>query len=520
MPDSPAAATPALSPTVTAPEDRVRIQQKLAYGLGTFHDMWGHWLYPSLANTIFNIFLGVSPALVGAALMLNRLFDAVSDPVFGWLSDNTRSRWGRRRPYLLIGGILAGIGLPFLFAVRAGWGSTHLHLWGWSYDVSNYFWFMLASSAIYIPLMSSFNMPFQSLGAEMTPDYKERTSVFTYKNAVQKIPELGLFFASMFVTKSVWVGASGHNLPHRIRLLLTTTAAWGKAGATDKPNMLLGAQVYLVILGGFMVVGAIILFLTVRERYYGNVVARNQESIRLSETIWECLKCGPFRLLTYMSLAFNLGLSMVGTLGFYDTIYYVCHGDVASGASWNFWMGVGGMVLGFLGLPVYSFVSNRIGKRLGMMAVLSSAVLVFIASWWLYDPLRPWLQPFASGFIAFTGAGFWMLYGSCGADVMDYDELQTGKRREGAFSACGSWINKFGMVLGIGASGVILSSTGFDAKLGSAQTAHAIFMIRFMFAALPIVGLVIAILCFIRFPLSSQRMAEIRTQLEARRGKI
>ena len=378
---------------------------------------------------------------------------------------------------------------------------------------------MLASSAIYIPLMSSFNMPFQSLGAEMTPDYKERNNVFAFKNAVQKIPELGLFFAGMFITKPVWVGANRHNLVHRLWLLLTTTSAWHKAGADDKPNMLLGAQVYMDprLPDGPRRDRDLPVM---RERYYGNVVSRHQEKVRLSETIWECLKCGPFRLLTGMSLAFNLGLSMVGTLGLYDTIYYVCHGDKATGFSWNFSMGVGGMVLGFLGLPFYGVIANRVGKRIGMMIVLSSAILVFVASWWLYNPNLPWLQPLASGFIAFIGAGFWMIYGSCGADVMDYDELQTGKRREGAFSACGSWINKFGMVLGIWASGFILSSTGFDAKLGGAQTAHAIFMIRFMFAALPIVGLLIAIICFIKFPLTAEKMAEIRVQLEARRGKI
>lgn len=516
MPVTPAA--PELQ--ATAPEDKVPAKQKLAYGLGTFHNIWGLWLYPGQVNFVFNIFLGVSPVLISTALMLNRLFDAVSDPFFGWLSDNTRSRWGRRRPFLLVGGILAGIGLPFLFAVRAGWGSTHLHLFGWNYDVSNYFWFMLASSAIYIPVVSSFDMPFQSLGAEMTPDYKERNNVFAFKNAVQKIPELGLFFAGMFMTRSIWVGASHHNLLHRVHLLFTTTSAWAIAGPSDKANMIVGAQVYCAILGAIMVVAAIVMFAGVRERYYGNVVGRHQAKVKLTETLWECLKCGPFRLLTYMSLAFNLGLSMVGSLGLYDTIYYVCHGDVAAGASWNFSMGLGGMVLGFLGIPVYSSIANRIGKRLGMMVVLASAVLVFIGSWWLYNPAMPWLQPLASGSIAFIGAGFWTIYGSCGADVMDYDELQTGKRREGAFSACGSWINKFAMVLGIWASGFILSSTGFDANLGGAQTAHAIFMIRFMFAALPIFGLVLALIAFIRFPLSAEKMADIRAQLEARRGKI
>jgi GPH family glycoside/pentoside/hexuronide:cation symporter len=513
-------APPAAKSGKTTAEDKVPVVQKLGYGLGTFHDMWGHWLYPSLAYPVFNIFLGVSPALVGAALMLNRLFDAVSDPFFGWLSDNTRTKWGRRRPYILIGGVFAGFGLPFLFAVSSGWGSSHFHLWHLNYDVSNYFWFMLASSAVYIPLMSSFNMPFQSLGAEMTPDYNERTSVFTYKNAVQKFPELAMFFAGQFITMTVWVGATKYNAFHRLKLLLTTGAAWGKAGANDKPNMLLGAQVYFVILGFLMVVGAIASFLLVRERYYGNVVSRNQKRVALRETIWETLKCGPFRLQTYMSLSFNLGLSMVGSLGLYDTYYYVCHGDIASGAVWNFYMGIGGMVLGLIALPIYSFVARRLGKRISMLAVLSFGILVFVASWWLYNPNYPWLQPLASGLIAFTSAGFWMLYGSIGADVMDYDELNTGKRREGAFSACGSWINKVGAVLGIGASGIILSSTGFDAALGGAQSPHALFMIRFMFAALPIAGLLIAVISFLRFPLSSEKMAEIRTQLEARRGKV
>lgn len=138
----------------TAPEDRVPVVQKIGYGLGTFIDMWGHWLYPGLANQVFNIYLGVSPALVGLALMINRLFDAVSDPVFGWLSDNTRTRFGRRRPYILVGSILAGLGLPLLFFVTPGWGATHLRLASLSFEVSNYFWFMLVSSALYIPVMS------------------------------------------------------------------------------------------------------------------------------------------------------------------------------------------------------------------------------------------------------------------------------------------------------------------------------------------------------------------------------
>lgn len=85
-----------------ADKDRVPVMQKIGYGFGSAVDMWGHWLYPTLAFPVFNIFLGVAPWLVSTALMLLRILDAVSDPFFGWLSDNTRSRFGRRRPYILI----------------------------------------------------------------------------------------------------------------------------------------------------------------------------------------------------------------------------------------------------------------------------------------------------------------------------------------------------------------------------------------------------------------------------------
>ncbi|MCC5023591.1 MAG: MFS transporter [Candidatus Synoicihabitans palmerolidicus] len=101
-----------------------------------------------------------------------------------------------------------------------------------------------------------------------------------------------------------------------------------------------------------------------------------------------------------MGLAYSLGLSMVGTLGLYTT--------------------------------------------------------VFTATWWLYTPEVQWLQLLASGSIAFTQAAFWMMYGSIGADVIDYDELQNGHRREGTFSASGAYMMKVGMVLGTFITGFVL----------------------------------------------------------------
>ncbi len=489
----------------TRPEDRVPLVQKIGYGLGSLHDMWGHWLYPGLAYQVFNIYLGVSPSLVARALFLNRVFDAVSDPLFGWLSDNTRTRFGRRRPYIVVGSTLAGVCLPLLFLVGRGWTPMA------------YFWFMLASSAFFMPMMSCFYTPYQSLGAELTPDYHERTRVFSWRLAIQKLPELAMFFAATFTTLAVWTTAS--TVAGGLWSLLTTATAWRSSAAGAAPNILLGAQAYCAILGGLMVIAGVAVFAMVRERYYGRL-ARKQEKVSIRATLYEALSCRPFRMQLLMVFAYQMGTNMVGTLGYYDTVYYVCRGDLAEGARWNFFMGIAGMVLGLAGIPVYGAIAHRAGKIRAMAVVLASAMTVFVATWWFYDPGHPGLQPLASGFIAFTAAGFNMLEGSIGADVIDYDELESGKRREGAFTACKSWIMKFGMALGTLASGEILANTGFDARLGGQQTEHALFMIRFLLAAIPIAGILLALVAVSRLSLSASTMVDIRHRLEARRGTV
>jgi GPH family glycoside/pentoside/hexuronide:cation symporter len=494
----------------TKSEDRVPVLQKIGYGLGTFNDMWGHWLYHSVAFPVFNIYLHVDPLLVGWALFLNRIFDAFSDPFFGWLSDNTRTRFGRRRPFILVGGIIAGMGFPLLFWVSPGWGSTHLNLllhWDlnfglfrWavdlrSLDISNYFWYMISSAALYIPMMSCFNMPFQSLGAEMTPDYNERTSVQAYKGVIQKIAEVGMFSAMAFTSLSWFKDASG------------------------KPNTLHGIQVYSIILGCIMALVGIVMFFTVKERYYESVVVKNKEKIGLLESFGQALRCKPFRIQLLMTIAFAMGTSMVGALGYYATVYFVCQGNQDKGNIWNFYMGISALAGGFFGAPFFAKLARQKGKQFAVKIILATAFAVFVGTWFTYNPAIVWLQLLASGPIAFATAGYWMLMGSMGADVMDYDELQTGKRREGAFASCNSWMVKFGLALGSLASGTIIKATGFNDAIG-VQSEQTIFMIRFLLAAVPLVGIVFAFILLLRFPLNQQKVAEIRLQLEARRGKV
>jgi glycoside/pentoside/hexuronide:cation symporter, GPH family len=469
--------------THAAATDRVPMKQKFGYGLGAFVDMWGHWLYPSLVFQVFNVFLGMAPGLISTAMGLKLFIDAGSDAMFGWLSDNTRTRFGRRRPFILLGGVLAGIGLPLMFAVGRGWSDQQ------------YFVFMLLSILLYVPVMSCFNMPWVSLGSEMTPDYHERTSVMSIKNAIQKVPELTMFVAAQFTTLAIFNDASG------------------------KPNILLGAQVYCSILGAVMVAVSVAIFMLVRERYYDKLVNHKQPKVPFKDTLYRTLRNKPFRHLLGTMLAYGMATAMVGVLGYYTTIYYVCKGDVALGAKWNSAMGVAGMAFGFAGILFYTWVARRWGKRNALTTVLTMAIGAFVGDWWFYNPALPELQLLATGCVAFTGAGFWTIYGSTLADVVDHDELETGQRREGSFAACQSWISKVGIGLGSSASGWILQFTGFDAKL-PLQSDEALTLIRLLLSGIPAAGLFIALIVVLGLQLTEKRMLEIRGVLEARRGVV
>jgi len=470
--------------------DRLPALTKASYSLGTAVDMWGLWLYPSVAFAVFNMYLGVSPWLVGLALTLIRVYDAIVDPLVGWLSDNLRSKHGRRRPFILIAGILSGLLLPILFLISPSW--VGLKFLG----VSVVFWYMILSTMIYIPIISAFTVPYYSLGAEMSPDYEERTSIMSYRSMAQKISELGNFYALRF-----------------------TNLAWFLIPGTGQKDTLRGMQVYTSILGVIMAIFAIIIFFRVKERYYEKVVVKTTKKISILSSLGETLRCKPFRQLMVMGGAFTMGTSMVGSLGYYATVFYVAGGDKITGDNWQFWMGVAFMIGGLLGVPLHATLAHRIGKRQAAVTACAIGICGYGGSWFLYTPAIQWLQTIASSLMGMCAASLWMLHGSIGADIQDYDELNTGKRREGSFTACGSYILKLGNSLGYYFSGLILTWAGFTWKL-KVQAPETIFWIRTSLATLPIVGLVIAIIFVLRVPLTKQKSEEIRRSLEARRGTV
>ncbi len=470
--------------------DRLPIRTKIFYGLGTGLEMWGLWFYHVVAFAVFNVYLGVSPVLVGLALTIMRLYDALADPVMGWLSDNFRSKHGRRRPFILLAGVASGLGLPLLFFVSPDW--VQIKFLG----LSVAFWYMVVSTLIYLPIISAFSVPYNSLGAELTPDYEERTSVMTFRSVMQKIMEVGNFYALKFTNLSFFLLPGGE----------------GK-------NTLLGIQVYSSILGVLMAIFAILIFFNVKERYYEKVVTKTEEKISIVDSLYKTLKCKPFRNLVGMSAAFMLGTSMIGTLGYYTTVYYVSGGDTILGDNWNFWMGISFMIGGVLGAPFLGVIANTTQKTYAVVVTAIFGIISYGGSWFLYTPLVPWLQTIASGLMGFTAAGMWMLQQSIVADIVDYDELETRKRREGSFVACSTYIMKLGGSAGAFVAGSIISWSGFDASI-AVQADETLFWIRVSLAGIPVIGMLLTMYFVLRIGLTRAMCEAIRRDLEERRGTV
>jgi glycoside/pentoside/hexuronide:cation symporter, GPH family len=148
---------------VTKPEDKLSVARKVAYGIGMAPYALMVQGMNQLCNPIFNDCLGVDPRWISWVMGVSRLWDAFTDPVMGNISDNTRSRWGRRRPWIALGALLSALTFAIIWLFPRGMG--HLFY---------FFWFLVSSLMFYVA-STVFSVPYVALGMELSPDYHERT---------------------------------------------------------------------------------------------------------------------------------------------------------------------------------------------------------------------------------------------------------------------------------------------------------------------------------------------------------
>ncbi len=467
----------------TKPEDRVPFGQKLVYGSGA---LVNNLLAVAMGNmmALLNLVWGMNPALVGALGGLPRIVDAITDPLMGHISDNTRTRWGRRRPYIFVGAILVGI----VYAV----------LWQLPKDQTEDFYFnwFLIGSVIFFIAYTIFATPWVALGFELTPDYHERTRLMGVQFFIGQFPYI---IAPWFVAITTW------------------------AIFTDQAQ---GASVLAIIVCVVSIAFGVLPALLLKERPLppkapsaeGESAGVGGAVVGFFKAFLQTLASGPFLLLCAATfLVFN-GFQLIASFQLYVTIYFVAGGDQAVGGEWFGWAGSVQNGSTFFVIPFVTWLAGKIGKRRAFYVSTTLAIVGYLMKWFCYDPNNPWLVIVPAPFMAFALGGLFTLMPSMIADVVDLDELKTNERREGLFGAVFWWVVKLGMGVAVWGGGLLLNYTGFDVELGGNQSAEAIHLMRVFDVVVPAATAGLAIFAMSYFPLTEQKAFEVRAELEARRG--
>lgn len=472
-----------------APEDRIHFLKMGAYGAG------------GLANNLLaagsggmmialNLGYGMNPALVGLLGALPRLTDAVTDPVMGHISDHTRTRWGRRRPYIFVGAIAAPLVLALLWQMPADRGESF------------YFNYFLIGSFVFYLAYTVFATPWVALGYELTPDYNERTRLMGVQNFVAQGAWLIAPWFLWFMERPVFGDMRGGAAALAVVLALACVALGTlpaiflrERHATTAPRETRSAAtaVDAVVAGVEAIIGFILGF--------GRTL-RSLDFLKL---------CGA----TF--LVFN-GFQLVAAFQSYVIIFYVFAGDQDAAGYWIGAVGTVSAVATFGVIVLTTLLGTWIGKRRAFFVCIGISTLGYGLKWFCYDPANPWLLLLPAPLMAFGLGSLFTLMGSMVADVCDQDELKTGERREGMYGAIFWWVVKLGMAAALAAGGFLLNATGFDVDLGGEQTERTLFLMRVFDVTVPFFASIVALWLVASYAITEPKARAIRAALEERRG--
>jgi GPH family glycoside/pentoside/hexuronide:cation symporter len=483
----------------TAPEDRISFPHKIIYGLGGLVNN----LLAAASGTmviVLNLGLGVSPALVGLLGAVPRLTDAFTDPLMGYISDHTNTRWGRRRPYIFAGAILSGLVFALLWQLPEGKSEVF------------YFWYFLFVSLIFYLAYTVFATPWVALGYELTPDYHERTRLMGVQN----------FFSQLAYVISPWFLWI---MQYQLLFEDMVEGAAGLAIAIGVGTALIGIMPAVFLKEPFsnMRLSQAPAARPETQSPGGTVVTKRT----LAENMKDFFKgfAATFRFKPFVKLCvatflvFN-GFMLISSFQSYVIIYYVFGGDTELGAEFVGYSGTAGAVSTFFIIILVTWLATKVGKRRAFFVSIGLSVLGYGLKWFCYNPNYPWLLLLPAPLMAFGLGGLFTLMGSMVADVVDMDELETKQRREGMYGSIYWWVVKLGMAAALAGGGVLLEATGFDVALGGEQTAQTLLWMRIFDVAIPMLASIVAIWIVASYEITEERAHEIRDELELRRGVI
>jgi Na+/melibiose symporter-like transporter len=448
-----------------AEKPEVPVRTKFLYGLGELginlkNETVNRYLLFFYADT-----LHASPTAIGVMMMLSKMWDAIADPAVGYLSDTTRSRWGRRRPYVLLGAIPMGVCFYFLFAPPAQFTGGALLAY-----------VLLVSIALYT-FFTIFTVPYLAWGAELARSYHERTAI------VQIRALCGLVG-----------GIVGATLP-----LLLVRAAGGDARG--------GFASMALILGAVVAIAGMVPGLVVRDN--------NREGLPLASFrhflggLAKTFANRDFRVIFLTFCLMTISAAMGNALQLVVVKYRL---DMEA----EFPLLALGFGLSFaLSFPFWLGLSRKLGKSRAMLYGLSAGVIAPFG-WVIVQPGQVGMMlvfMIVAGFLT----GCITLAGSQAIDIVDLDELVTGEQRAGAYFGIWAFGLQLATAVGQFFGGLLLDGVGYVP--GQAQDPSTLWWLVLLVGPLQSVVTLCGLLVFRRYRFDAADVAAVQAALAARRAE-
>lgn len=455
--------------------EHVPLRTKVMWGFGGLADNFMFNTMAALGTMVYVNHFKLSPALAGLALGLPRIFDAITDPIIGNMSDNSKSRWGRRRPFMFFGVLGCVFLLPLLWTLPM----TETAANPWYSNVP--FLYIVVMGSLLALAYTFFVVPYTALGFELTPDYDERTRVVRWR---------------------MYIGLFG-----------SLAAGWLFRLAADEYWPSLGVGAFWVTVG----VAAIVL-VTGMIPVFGckeDLSVEEQEPIRFFEAVRYTMTNRPFVILFLAYVTIIVALFSAQSIQPLILQHYVFGGDAIKLGNFQGALMTMGMVLSYVSILLIGWISMRTSKRTAMVAGLVLAFVGMALSFLGMDPRWPWLM-FVAYFVAYLGLqGCWLMSDSMTADICDDDELHTGRRREGMFSAVKGFALKAAQGLTFGVGGYMATAAGYDPQIvdRSGLDEATAWKMKVALVGFQCAGLLLAIAVMWLYPITRQRAEETQRKL-------
>jgi GPH family glycoside/pentoside/hexuronide:cation symporter len=378
-------------------------------------------------------------------------------------------------------------------------GLAYIFMWQLSKadGVEYNFWYFFLWSLVFYLGLTIFSVPYVAMGYEMSDDFHERTNIMAI---------------AQFIGQWAWVIAP-------LFWIIMYDESWFPSADVAVKELAIWVAIPCAICA---MVPAIFIKSdsTLNEDYEPlNSANIGNSLMKIFESFVAAFKIKEFRKLCGATFLIFNAFNTVAALTFFVIVYKLFNGDAGASGIWVSMFGcLGALGTTFIVIPAVAWMSKKLGKKKAFMLSQSISLVGYIMLYFLFIPGKPWMYIIALPFFSFGIGSLFTIMMSMTADVIDIDEINTGKRREGIFGAIYWWMVKVGYGIAGALSGVIITVVGFNSDLATTDQQAAVDGLHAFFCFFPMVGTILAMLIMRNYSITEERAHEIRAELEKRKN--